>query len=113
LKRALQSQSPADRHSRTTKPIAKHVAAVEIRHSRHDQDRGARRDRQHLVDLGTAAARIQRANASVLKTEATGWDIGQAVKFLLSDHARYITGQVLVVDGGVTLQGPERDSRDH
>jgi NAD(P)-dependent dehydrogenase (short-subunit alcohol dehydrogenase family) len=59
------------------------------------------------------AARRQRANASVLKTEGTGWDVGQAVKFLLSDHARYITGQVLVVDGGVTLQGPERDSRDH
>ena len=59
------------------------------------------------------AARAQRANASVLKTEGTGWDVGHAVKFLLSNHARYITGQVLVVDGGVTLQGPERDSRDH
>ena len=59
------------------------------------------------------AARAQRANASVLKTEGTGWDIGHAVKFLFSGYARYITGQVLVVDGGVTLQGPERDSRDH
>ena len=58
-------------------------------------------------------SRAQRANASVLKTEGTGWDVGHAVKFLLSDYARYITGQVLVVDGGVTLQGPERDSRDH
>src|SRR6201996_7947006 len=59
------------------------------------------------------AARAQRANASVLKTEGTGWDVGHAVKYLLSDYARYITGQALVVDGGVTLQGPERDSRDH
>ena len=59
------------------------------------------------------AARAQRARASVLKTEGTGWDVGQAVRFLLSGHARYITGQVLVVDGGVTLQGPERDSQDH
>ena len=59
------------------------------------------------------AARAQRSNASVLKIEGTGWDVGQAVKFLLSNHARYITGQALVVDGGVTLQGPERDSRDH
>ena len=58
------------------------------------------------------AARAQRANASVLKTEGTGWDVGHAVKFLLGGYARYITGQVLVVDGGVTLQGPERDSRD-
>jgi enoyl-[acyl-carrier-protein] reductase (NADH) len=47
----------------------------------------------------------------VLKTEGTGWDVGQAVKFLLSNYARYINGQVLVVDGGVTLQGPERDSQ--
>jgi NAD(P)-dependent dehydrogenase (short-subunit alcohol dehydrogenase family) len=59
------------------------------------------------------AARSQRAKASVLKTEGTGWDVGHAVRFLLSAHARYITGQVLTVDGGVTLQGPERDSQDH
>src|SRR5438552_8292674 len=59
------------------------------------------------------AARGQRANASVLKLEGTGWDIGHAVKFLLSNYARYITGQVLVVDGGVTLQAPERESQDH
>jgi NAD(P)-dependent dehydrogenase (short-subunit alcohol dehydrogenase family) len=58
-------------------------------------------------------ARARRASASVLKVEGTGWDIGHAVKFLLSDHARYITGQVLVVDGGVTLQAPERDSAGH
>ena len=58
------------------------------------------------------AARAQRVKASILKTEGTGWDVGQAVKFLLSNYARYITGQVLVVDGGVTLQGPERDSQD-
>jgi NAD(P)-dependent dehydrogenase (short-subunit alcohol dehydrogenase family) len=61
----------------------------------------------------TDAARTQRANASVLKTEGTGWDVGHAVKFLLSDHARYITGQVLVVDGGVTLQAPQRESQPH
>jgi NAD(P)-dependent dehydrogenase (short-subunit alcohol dehydrogenase family) len=60
----------------------------------------------------TDANRAQRAQASVLKIEGTGWDIGYAVRFLMSAHARYITGQVLVVDGGVTLQGPERDSRD-
>jgi NAD(P)-dependent dehydrogenase (short-subunit alcohol dehydrogenase family) len=56
------------------------------------------------------AARAQRAKASVLKVEGTGWDIGHGVRFLMSNHARYITGQVLVIDGGVTLQGPERDS---
>jgi NAD(P)-dependent dehydrogenase (short-subunit alcohol dehydrogenase family) len=56
-------------------------------------------------------ARARRRRASVLGLEGTGWDVGQAVRFLLSAHARYITGQTLVVDGGATLAGPERDSR--
>ena len=54
-------------------------------------------------------ARARRSSASLLGVEGTGWDIGHAVRFLASDQARYITGQVLVVDGGVTLRGPERD----
>jgi NAD(P)-dependent dehydrogenase (short-subunit alcohol dehydrogenase family) len=57
--------------------------------------------------------RAQRANASALGIEGTGWDIGHAVRFLLSDHARYITGQTLVVDGGVTLLAPARESQEH
>jgi NAD(P)-dependent dehydrogenase (short-subunit alcohol dehydrogenase family) len=57
----------------------------------------------------TPAARDQRRKASALGIEGTGWDIGHAVRFLLSDHARYITGHTLVVDGGVTLQAPARD----
>ncbi|HSE91987.1 MAG TPA: SDR family oxidoreductase, partial [Methylomirabilota bacterium] len=59
----------------------------------------------------SAVAREQRRKASVLGLEGTGWDIGHAVRFLLSDHARYITGHTLVVDGGTTLTAPERDSR--
>ena len=55
------------------------------------------------------AARDQRRKASALGIEGTGWDIGHAVRFLMSDHARYITGHTLVVDGGVTLQAPARD----
>jgi NAD(P)-dependent dehydrogenase (short-subunit alcohol dehydrogenase family) len=53
-------------------------------------------------------ARDRRRRASILRVEGTGWDIGHAVRFLLSDHARYITGHTLVVDGGATLMGPER-----
>ena len=56
-------------------------------------------------------ARETRKNASVLKQEGTGWDIGHAVRFLLSDYARYITGHTLVVDGGTTITAPERDSQ--
>ena len=55
-------------------------------------------------------AREARKQASALKVEGTGWDIGNAVVFLVSDQARYITGHTLVVDGGVTLLSPERDS---
>ncbi|MDG2278372.1 MAG: SDR family NAD(P)-dependent oxidoreductase [Pseudomonadales bacterium] len=52
--------------------------------------------------------RATRKAATLLNVEGTGWDVGNAVMFLLSDAARYVTGQVLVVDGGVTLQGPSR-----
>jgi NAD(P)-dependent dehydrogenase (short-subunit alcohol dehydrogenase family) len=55
-------------------------------------------------------SREQRRRASVLGIEGSGWDVGYAVRFLLSDHARYITGQTLVVDGGVTLQAPPRET---
>ena len=48
-------------------------------------------------------ARERLRNLSVLKVEGSGWDVGNAVCFLASARARYITGQVLVVDGGVTL----------
>ena len=54
------------------------------------------------------AARERRRQASLLGIEGTGWDVGHAVRFLLSDHARYITGHTLVVDGGATLMGPPR-----
>lgn len=59
----------------------------------------------------SAEARDRRRKSSALGIEGTGWDVGHAVRFLLSDHARYITGQTLVVDGGVTLQASARDSR--
>ena len=56
----------------------------------------------------TDEMRDMRRRASLLGIEGTGWDVGQAVRFLLSDQARYITGQTLIVDGGTTLHGPPR-----
>ena len=47
--------------------------------------------------------RQRRRKAAILDVEGTGWDIGYASLFLVSDEARYITGVVLPVDGGVLL----------
>jgi NAD(P)-dependent dehydrogenase (short-subunit alcohol dehydrogenase family) len=52
--------------------------------------------------------RERRRLASPLQVEGSGWDIGDAALFLASDEARYVTGVVLVVDGGTTLVGPSR-----
>lgn len=56
----------------------------------------------------TEEVRERRRRASPLNIEGTGWDVGYAALFLVSDEARYITGIVLVVDGGVTLASPPR-----
>ena len=56
----------------------------------------------------TDEARERRRRSSLLGIEGTGWDVGNAVAFLASQRARYVTGQVLVVDGGVTLASPAR-----
>ena len=37
-------------------------------------------------------------------------EVAAAVAYLAGPQAQTVTGQVLVIDGGVTLQGPERDS---
>ncbi len=56
----------------------------------------------------TPELRDRRRRASPLGVEGTGWDIGYAALFLVSDEARYITGVVLPVDGGVTITSASR-----
>jgi NAD(P)-dependent dehydrogenase (short-subunit alcohol dehydrogenase family) len=56
----------------------------------------------------TPERRAIRAKAAPLGVEGNAWDIGYAALFLASPEARWITGQVLSVDGGATLQGPAR-----
>ena len=52
--------------------------------------------------------RARRAKASPLGTEGSPWDVAWAAVFLASQEARWITGQLLCVDGGVTLMSPPR-----
>ena len=39
---------------------------------------------------------------SLLQTEGSGWDVGNAVIYLVSDEARWVTGVILPVDAGAT-----------
>jgi NAD(P)-dependent dehydrogenase (short-subunit alcohol dehydrogenase family) len=56
----------------------------------------------------TDERRETRRQASPLGIEGTAWDIGYAGLFLASDEARWITGVILPVDGGVTIASPSR-----
>ncbi|HEY4828795.1 MAG TPA: SDR family oxidoreductase [Solirubrobacteraceae bacterium] len=57
-----------------------------------------------VADNLPEAAREPRRKMSALQTEGDCWDAAAAVLFLASDQARWISGQVLAVDGG----GPPR-----
>jgi NAD(P)-dependent dehydrogenase (short-subunit alcohol dehydrogenase family) len=77
-------------------------------------DRGIRINAVELGALWTAAvadnlpaeAREPRRLMSALQTEGDCWDAAGAVLFLASDHARWISGQVLTVDGGGAARAP-------
>lgn len=56
----------------------------------------------HVDDQGRAL----RREASPLGTEGTAWDVANAALFLASDEARWITGVVLPVDGGLMTTTP-------
>ncbi|QEW03201.1 SDR family oxidoreductase [Microbacterium lushaniae] len=48
----------------------------------------------------TPDQREQRRRAVALGTEGTVWDVAAAAVFLLTDQARWVSGQTLAVDGG-------------
>jgi NAD(P)-dependent dehydrogenase (short-subunit alcohol dehydrogenase family) len=56
--------------------------------------------------------RDARRNRSLLKTEGTGWDVGNGVLYLVSDEARWVTGIVLPVDAGASAAPSATPRRD-
>jgi NAD(P)-dependent dehydrogenase (short-subunit alcohol dehydrogenase family) len=51
----------------------------------------------------SARRRAERERSGFIQQEGTAWDIGWAAVYLASDEARWVSGQVLVIDAGVTL----------
>jgi len=56
-----------------------------------------------VADMMDADLRQHRRNSTMLGTEGTAWDVGNAALFLASEDARWITGQVLSVDAGMSV----------
>ena len=59
-----------------------------------------------FVDFLSDEQRALRRKISPLGTEGDAWDIGWAALFLASDEARWISGVVLPVDGGLLAGTP-------
>ena len=55
-----------------------------------------------MVESLGAEARQRRQRASPLGSEGTGWDVAWGAVYLGSDESRWVTGQVLVIDAGLT-----------
>lgn len=49
----------------------------------------------------TEDMRKARVGQNLMGQEGTGWDVGNAVLFLCSREARWITGLIMPVDAGV------------
>lgn len=63
-------------------------------------------DKKALADGERPAVRARRRELTATQTEGTGWDIAYACAFLVSDQARWLTGQILMSDGGASLIAP-------
>ena len=55
-----------------------------------------------MVESLGSELRERRRRSVPLQTEGNAWDVGWGAVYLASDEARWVTGQVLVIDGGLT-----------
>jgi NAD(P)-dependent dehydrogenase (short-subunit alcohol dehydrogenase family) len=61
-------------------------------------------ERTHELSTSNPQAIADLATRNPLQTYGTPLDYGAATAYLASDDAKYITGHILYVDGGLTAQ---------
>ncbi len=60
------------------------------------------------LGVNDAAALIQRRDAQVpMGRMGDAWDVAHAIRYLVSDEAKYVTATEIVVDGGLTASSPQ------
>jgi NAD(P)-dependent dehydrogenase (short-subunit alcohol dehydrogenase family) len=107
---AIERMLPTDALSSTPKAavarMVKHIAAEEARHGIRANAVGPGIIKAGMVvpmlDTPGKALLDAAVEATPMKRMGSGEEVAQAVAFLASAKASYITGQVLMVDGGMT-----------
>lgn len=111
----LNTSSIASQRGRGLAPYAASKGAVEALTRAMAADHGREGIRVNAIAPGPAytpmvyargmsdATRQARTRATALGVEGTPWDIAYAAVYLCSDEARWVTGVVLAVDGGVLV----------